>query len=219
VALFTLATLFAYSLIPYKTPWCMLTFLYGMLVLAAFATVELIHWSTDRKERVVVWGVIVSLGAISPLAQEVAQNFVYDSDQTNPYVYAHTHRDIFDMSEQLHRLVRCAPEGELPVIQVVCPGRDYWPLPWYMRDYDQVRYSSSVDMNQPAGDIVLFQPAVEADMMRLLFERFPKHELYVGLNAEPMWLRPGVPWVGYVRKSLSDAQWNDADIQWSDVNE
>ena len=123
------------------------------------------------------------------------------------------------MSEQLHRLVRCAPEGELPVIQVVCPGRDYWPLPWYMRDYDQVRYSSSVDMNQPAGDIVLFQPAVEADMMRLLFERFPKHELYVGLNAESMWLRPGVPWVGYVRKSLSDAQWNDVDIQWSDVNE
>ncbi|MCP4452172.1 MAG: hypothetical protein GY809_11970, partial [Planctomycetes bacterium] len=185
--------------------------LYGMLVLAALATVELVEWLTDRKERVVVWVLLVSLGVISPLAQAMAQNFVYDADQTNPYVYAHTHRDIFDMSEQLHRLVRCAPAGEKPVIQVVCPGKDYWPLPWYMRDYDQIGYSSQVDMNEPPGDVILFQPAMAADVGRLLLERFPKHELYVGFSAERLWLRPGVPLDGYLRFSLSEAARSDVD--------
>ncbi len=211
VAIFTLATLVVYSLIPYKTPWCMMTFLYGMLVLAALATVELVHWLADRKERGVVWVLLVSLGVISPLVQAVAQNFVYDADQTNPYVYAHTHRDIFDMSEQLHRLARRTPEGQSCVIQVVCPGKDYWPLPWYMRDYDHVGYTSSVDMNEPPGDVILFQPSVTADVQALLFERFPKHELYVLQSPEPLLLRPGVPWEVYVRKSLWDAQWSDAD--------
>lgn len=211
VALFTLVTLFAYSLIPYKTPWCMLTFLYGMLVLAALATVELIHWLAERKERMVVWVLLVSLGVISPLAQAVAQNFVYDADQTNPYVYAHTHRDIFELSDELHRLVRCAPEGEPPVIQVVCPGKDYWPLPWYMRDYEHVGYSSAVDMNEPPGDVIVLQPSMAADIETLLFERFPKHELYQRQSPESLLLRPGVPWDVYVRKSLWEAQWSDAN--------
>jgi len=211
VALFTLVTLFGYSLIPYKTPWCMLTFLYGMLVLAALATVELIHWLAERKERMVVWALLVSLGVVSPLAQAVAQNFVYDSDQTNPYVYAHTHRDIFELSDDLHRLTRCVPEGEPPVIQVVCPGKDYWPLPWYMRDYKHVGYSSAVDMNKPPGDVILFQPSVTDDVLTLLFERFPKHELYVLQSPDSMLLRPGVPWAMYLRKSLWEAQWSDVN--------
>ncbi len=205
VALFTLVTLFGYSIIPYKTPWCMLTFLFGMLVLAALATVELVAWLSDRKERMVVWIVLGGLGVISPLVQAGYQNFVYDSDPTNPYVYAHTHKDIFALVDNLKGLVRCAPDGQKPLIQVVCPGADFWPLPWYMRDYDRVYYSSAVDINKPSGDVILFQPAVTADIMRQ-FDRLPNYELYVGLSAEPMLLRPGVPWMGYVRKSLSDAQ-------------
>ena len=209
VAIFTGVTLCVYSLIPYKTPWCMLTFLYGMLVLAALATVELWHWLTEHRERVTVCVLLVALGLISPLAQAVAQNFVYDSDQTNPYVYAHTHRDIFAVSEQLHRLIDSAPADEKPVIQVVCPGKDYWPLPWYMRDYDRVGYSSAVDMNEPPGDVILFQPAVTADVQTLLFGGSKQYELYVLLSNEPVLLRPGVPWEGYVRWSLLEASGSD----------
>jgi predicted membrane-bound mannosyltransferase len=161
---------------------------------------------------VVIWIVLGGLGVISPLVQAGYQNFVYDSDPTNPYVYAHTHRDIFTLVENLKSLIRCAPDGQKPVIQVVCPGEDYWPLPWYMRDYDRVGYSSAVDINEPSGDIILFQPAVAADIMRQ-FDRLTKYELYVGLSAEPMLLRPGVPWVGYVRKSLSDAQRSENNEQ------
>ncbi|MCF7976283.1 MAG: TIGR03663 family protein [Phycisphaerae bacterium] len=207
VALFTLVTLVVYSLIPYKTPWCMLTFLYGMLVLAAFATVELAAWLADRQERVVLWTLLIVMGVISPLGQAVAENFVYETDTTNPYVYGHTHKDIFALSDELHALVRHAPQGRKPVIQVVCPGKDYWPLPWYLRDYGEVGYWSAVDMNEPLGDIIVFQRPVEADIMTLL----SKHELYVRLFKEPMLLRPGVPLEAYVRKSLWDARWSDVD--------
>lgn len=207
VAVFTLVTLIVYSLIQYKTPWCMMTFLYGMIVLAAVGTVELVHWFQEPGERKAIWGFMAVLGVMSPLGQAVAQNFVYDADQTNPYVYAHTHRDIYRVSDTLHRLIDRAPKNEPPVIQVVCPDKDYWPLPWYMRDYERVGYYTAVDMNQPPGDIVLFQPSVTKDMQTLLFEVYPKHELYVNLFDEPVLLRPGVPWGGYVRKSLWDAQW------------
>jgi hypothetical protein len=203
VALFTLVTLVVYSLIPYKTPWCMLTFLYGMLVLAAMATVELADWLTDRTERVVLWAVLGGLGVISPLAQAVAQNFVYEADPTNPYVYGHTHTDIFTVSDELHALIRSAPEGQVPTIQVVCPGKDYWPLPWYLRDYAHVGYWSAVDMNEPPGDVIVFQPSVAADVTRLI-DRFPDRELYYRLFKEPLLLRPGVPLEAYVRKSLWD---------------
>jgi hypothetical protein len=159
---------------------------------------------TDRTERVVLWAVLGALGVISPLAQAVAQNFVYEADPTNPYVYGHTHTDIFTVSDELHALIRSAPEGQVPTIQVVCPGKDYWPLPWYLRDYAHVGYWSAVDMNEPPGDVIVFQPSVAADVTRLI-DRFPDRELYYRLFKEPLLLRPGVPLEAYVRKSLWDA--------------
>ena len=40
---YTLLMATAYSVIPYKTPWCLLGFLHGMVLLAGIGAVRLLH--------------------------------------------------------------------------------------------------------------------------------------------------------------------------------
>ncbi|GAH58736.1 unnamed protein product, partial [marine sediment metagenome] len=48
IAFYTLAMTAIYSAIPYKTPWCMLGFLHGMILLAGVGAVVLVKASAKR---------------------------------------------------------------------------------------------------------------------------------------------------------------------------
>ena len=206
LALYTALMLLIYSLIPYKTPWCVLGFLHGLILLSAFATVEFYRWSRTRSERMLIWGFVVLFGLASPVAQATAQTFKYDADPTNPYVYAHTSRDIFPLVDSVNRVVKAMPGAAEPVIQVVCPDRDYWPLPWYLRHCHRVGYWTRVDPNVPAGDIIIAHASMQQPLLDLLYERPAPGQktLYVPLCDEAVQLRPGVPLQCYIRKDLWD---------------
>ena len=63
-------------------------------------------------------------------------NFVHYDDDAYPYVYAHTRRELLQMLDEIERISKRMGTDTDTGIVIVSP--DYWPLPWYLRDYKKV---------------------------------------------------------------------------------
>jgi uncharacterized protein (TIGR03663 family) len=65
----------------------------------------------------------------------------YDNDRY-PYVYSHSQRGMLDLVREVERLAERTGRGKETGILVASP--EYWPLPWYFRDYKGIGYVGSV---------------------------------------------------------------------------
>ncbi|MBW8001965.1 MAG: TIGR03663 family protein [Planctomycetes bacterium] len=206
IAFYTLIMTVIYSAIPYKTPWSMLGFFHGMVLLSGIGTDCLIKIVRSRWEKVIVWGVIILFGLISPLVQSYLSSFKYYADTSNPYVYAHTSNDIFDITKRVEQISAVHPDGRNMYIEVVCPDDDYWPLPWYLRSFANVGWWNKVDAASPAAELIIAAPEVEQEILKKLYETPEpgKRHLYVPVFDSYSQLRPQVELKGFVRKSLWD---------------
>lgn len=205
MAIYTLVLTAIYCIIPYKTPWCMLSFLYGMIMLAAFTLDELTAAAETRWQKTCIGFIIGVFVCISPVFQSWMLNFKYFSDPRNPYVYAHTSTDITPMVEAVEQAAKSA-KGTNTLIYVIAEGDDYWPFPWYLRQFTQVAYQSQPDAAVCQAPIILANANSEQSLLNVLYTVPPpgqKH-LYVPLFDDDLYLRPGVPWRGYIRKDLYD---------------
>jgi len=204
LALFTLILTIIYSVIPYKTPWCALNFMYGMVLLAGLATDRMLRWDVMRWQKIMLCIVLAGFGVVSPLFQSVFLNTRYAAHPSNPWVYAHTGPDVFKIEQTVRRIADVHPDGKKMFIQVIAPGHDYWPLPWYLRDFEAAAYTDTVDLRLPNAPLVIGHVDVKQDVLRKLYETPPpgQRELYVPLFDEYIELRPGVEWRGVVTRSL-----------------
>jgi len=137
IAIYTVILAFIYSIIPYKTPWSILGFYFGMIVLAALGAASLLLIKKSNILRIFVYLCLI-LGVGDLFVLSILSNFKYEADPSNPYVYAHTSRDIFAVTRKLEEIARVHPDGNKMVIEVICPGDDYWPLPWYLRFFPNI---------------------------------------------------------------------------------
>lgn len=144
LGLYTILLTAAYSAIPYKTPWCLLGFLHGMIVLAGTGAAFLLQPSRGRLRRAITWTVLLAAGG--HLTWEAwranfgvdRQERLYAADRRNPYVYAQTLPDLLELVERIQGLVAAAPERKMLKVHVIAPDSDYWPLPWYLRGLKNV---------------------------------------------------------------------------------
>lgn len=206
-ALYTVVVTIIYAAIPYKTPWCMLGFLHGMILLAGVGAVALVTWVRKPVLRAAV--IVLLMAATAHLAfQSYRANFVYQADSRNPYVYAHPTEEIFTMVREIKAYARLTGLGSSPdaAIQVVVPGKDYWPLPWYLRDIEGVGWSS--DLPEKVGPLIVISDQLETALTRRLYEETPREQwrMYLPLFDDPyyVWFRPQVKMLGFVRKDLWD---------------
>ncbi len=206
LALFTLILTILYSAIPYKTPWNVLSFLFGMALLGGIAADQFLKHLSGTTERIALVSVLLVFGLLSPLIQSVLLNTKFAAAVSNPYVYGHTGKDIYTMSEKVKAIASALPEGRDLYIQVIASNNDYWPWPWYLRRFSQVGYWDHVDPEQPAAGLILAGAALEPEIAKRLYETPPpgRRHLYVPLFDSPVYLRPGVEWKGFLRKDLWD---------------
>jgi uncharacterized protein (TIGR03663 family) len=212
LAVYTIAVTIVYSAVRYKTPWCLLSFLHGMILLAGVGAVVLLTWVKRRGLRAVF--VVLLVGAAGHLAfQAWRANFVYYADSRNPYVYAHPTVEVFAIVEKVKEyadLPGVNGSGTVP-IQIAAPGNDYWPLPWYLRAYQVGCYAEIPD---EVGPLILISDKLEEALTRRLYVDIPreKRQMYLYLFEAPyyMWLRPGVKMLGFVRKDLWDKRADQA---------
>ena len=150
--------------------------------------------------------VFIFAGSFHLLIQSYLGNFKYEADPSNPYVYGHTSRDIFTVTQVLDELAEKHPDGRSIHIEVICPESDYWPLPWYLRSFSRVGWYSEVDLKQPPAPVIIASPEIEPDLIRKLYE-LPepgKKTLYLPISETTLELRPQVEIRGYIRKDVSD---------------
>ena len=211
VALYTVLMTLGYSLIPYKTPWCLLSFYHGIILLAGVGAACLFQLK-PLWLRCAVGGALC-LGSWHLGYQSVVANYQFNSDSRNPHVYGHTGSDVFEIADRVREMALAHEAGLDTPIQVLCPEADYWSLPWYLRDLSSVEYGSEVADEGKSAPIILIQPPLEEALMRKLYELPPpgQKELYMHLFDQGgreimMELRPGVKNEirGFVAKSLWD---------------
>ena len=201
VALFTMILMLIYSIIPYKTPWNMLNFYFGMIMMAGYAVVQLAEGIRKGWLRYAFW-VIMSGIFLCMIGQTSLSNYKLPADPSNPYVYGHTGMDIFKMIERISDVAVFHPEGNEIYIQVICSGNDYWPLPWYLRDYKNVGWWDHVDTETPLAPLIIASPDLEEHLIDMIYTRpLPGEKyLYVPLFEEHTELRPGVEIKAFVRQ-------------------
>ena len=205
IAFYTLVMTVAYSIIPYKTPWCLLGFLHGMILLAAVGAVALVNLTPNISARVVV-GVLLIVGGAHLAWQGYLGSYKYYADSRNPYVYAHPTTDVFTITERVEELAKVHPDGHEMQIQFVCPGGDYWPFPWYLRSFPNVWWWNGIDERVMPAPVIIASPSVEPELLAF-FDMPPpgKKDLYVPLFDTYIELRPRVELRGYVTKDLWDS--------------
>ncbi len=205
VAIYTLAMTVLYSAIPYKTPWCLLSFLTGLILLAGVGMVTLWTWARTPVHRGFV--AMLAVAAVGHLAfLSYRANFMFSSDCRNPYVYAHPTEEIFTAVKIVKEYAATTGVGrsEDRPIQVAVPGKDYWPLPWYFRDL-YVGYTSEIPSE--GGPLIQLSDQLEGALQRRITRRRPRAAVaaeYLFDKPYYIWFRPGVKLTGFVRKELWD---------------
>ncbi len=191
LATYTVLTTLAYSIIPYKTPWSMLSFLHGMILLAGVGAVAVFRSIPWAWTRVVVCGLLV-IGTVHLGKQAYRGSFIYYADTRNPYVYSHTSSNLLRLADRVDKLTQIHPDGTRMVTKVMAP--EYWPLPWYFRKLERVGYWNGIP-EDPDAAVIITSPELQPRLDGLLRDRYSQE--YYGL-------RPEVLIVVYIQEDL----WN-----------
>jgi len=214
VAAWTLGLTLAYSVIKYKTPWLMISFLIPMALLSGHAAQRICDVASLLSIRLLCAAALVAILIVNVRLSRTVNfekyddnsngsgyltrarrnlDLVPDDDGLYGYVYAQTDRDIFELIKAMKSEIDKLPSGVDTPIYVAMP--EYWPLPWYLRDYKNASFSGRLP-DTDGGPLQISQPIIIANVNQQSI-----------LNAMPGWrespraykLRPGVELVIYVR--------------------
>jgi len=193
---FTVVTAAVYSLVPYKTPWNILPFYLGLVLLAGNGVGLLLRISRFRLVKILILAALVP-GFVNLAAQAYRANFTAPSDPANPYVYAQTSPDFLKLIASVEKIAAAGPEKKDLLIKVIAPSDETWPLPWYLRRYDRVGYWTSAETAGDPGDaaLVIASAANVEKVAMALGDRY--QQSFYGL-------RPEVVLALFVRRDLWD---------------
>jgi len=189
----------AYSLIGYKTPWLVLNFIVPLALIAGYlsqAIYEMLKHLLGTT--LVTWFLVamISFVAVGVAGyQTIDLNFVnYDNDEGYyVYVYAHTTRNLLDLVNEVERIAK-ETSGPTTGITIISP--DYWPLPWYFRNFTRVGYYGRM---AASSEPIIIANANQKDEVEASFG--PYYEQVT--SNEPggtFQLRPGVDLLLYRRR-------------------
>ena len=205
----------AYSVIHYKTPWCNLNFTGPACLLAGIAVRELVRLAKDNPGAklgarfapiaipalVMLWPVPAGavLGEEKPDPPKIVTwskltwdvNFVHNDDDRYKIVYVQTVRDFETLVD---RVLTLFDKHDKKLTVWVTSG-DYWPMPFYLRDYDDVvGYHQGKIPSGPPPNVVIASSSQEAELRDRL----------AGYRVEHYMLRPGVVLTMYVEPAIYD---------------
>jgi hypothetical protein len=132
-AIASTGTLLAYSLISYKTPWCIISIIWPFYLMLGALLKE---WA-DRCARRRVWLIAVPLLAVS-LWASIRLNFFVYTDDSEPYVYVQTLEDIRKFTDPVLAAAKSQPDGYQMKGSIILDS--YYPLPWMLGDFTRVGY-------------------------------------------------------------------------------
>ena len=194
LAIMGVGTFMAYSIIHYKTPWCIISIIWPLLF--AFGAFVILVPRT----RLVVSSIVASILLLVSFGYAISLNYFrctsfieanWDSRRpltTNireffnaePYVYVQTYNDIYKLTTPLLELAHRDPRFYHLVGHIIRPSP--YPLPWILGDFPQVGYYEHD--NNPAK--------LDADFLLVEESKIDQIEkqLHDSYFTEPLTIRP-----------------------------
>jgi uncharacterized protein (TIGR03663 family) len=163
LALYSLGVLFAYSIVPYKTPWCVISIVWPFFFLGA----ALIEFIAERFHRIVA--VLVSVPLFAQAAwKSYDLNFVRYDNPKERYVYVQTVREYHTFVDPILEKGAKDPASKTELSGLILLS-SYYPIPWTLGEFPNIGYYTKDD-NWPDkldADFI----AVEADKADALEKR------------------------------------------------
>ena len=183
----------AYSLVPDKTPWLTLNFIVPLALIAGYG-VQMLYELASRRAVVPIIVLLVATGVST--YQTIDLNFYnYDNDAGYyVYVYAHTTRGMLSLVDQVDKIASREPDKAATGITIVSP--DYWPLPWYFRNFTRVGYYAQM---APSTEPLIIANENQKDQMEANFGQY-YDQVKSGTEDGTFQLRPGVKLLLYERR-------------------
>ena len=181
----------AYSLLPYKTPWLTLNYIVPMAIASGYAVQATWDWVRRLKNVRAAKLMLALMGSIvvASLNQSITLNFFRYDDAHLPYVYMQTRREIISLIEQINAIAARSGSGTQTAMLIT--SRDYWPLPWYLREYSYVGYTGRIVPS--SAEIIVASETQETELIPLLAHSYRRVGSYP--------LRPAVTLVLYARNA------------------
>ncbi|PYS23964.1 MAG: hypothetical protein DMF72_07420 [Acidobacteria bacterium] len=195
LSLWSFGLLAAYSLVGYKTPWIGLNFIVPLALTSGYTLDVAFQKLREFQQPRAFIAIAVLLIAFCGY-QMYRLNFIHYDDDSYVYVYAHTKREMLTMIDQIERIAKKNGTGTDTGVAIVSP--DYWPLPWYFRNYTKIGYYQQiVPTNEP---IIIGETAQEDQLKTTYGDRYDLVNSGIDEGSYP--LRPGVDLLLYVRRDV-----------------
>src|SRR6266705_763091 len=150
LAIYSVGTLIAYSIVKYKTPWCIISFIWPFLFI--FGSAVLLVRPRYRAATYAASAVLLCFS----LGSAIWLNYFRCTTDTEPYVYVQTYNDIFKLTKPLLKLAKRDPRYYQLTGHIV-RGSPY-PLPWMLGDFTHIGYYEHGNMPQNLdADFLLVQ--------------------------------------------------------------
>lgn len=174
LAIYGVGTLMAYSIVSYKTPWCIISIIWPLLF--AFGAMLVIFPIAYRRATYFTAAALV----FSSLLLSIRLNYFRCSTDTEPYVYVQTYNDVYKLTGPLLRLAKRNPTYYQLVGHLIRTST--YPLPWMLGDFTKVGYyeHNNVPDKFDADFLVVQQDKIEEVEKKLTDKYF----------TEPMTIRP-----------------------------
>lgn len=196
IAISVLLHLLIYSLISYKTPWLM-TLPWALACLLAGCAFPKKDESESTPQLLFLYacfGLIILIQS----HQSLQASGRLSNHPDNPYAYVPTSKNMTQLPSWLKALEGVQDGQTIEPIAVV--GQGYWPLPWYLRGFDQVGYWPNPPEELATFPVIISMPAAGEACARRLAETHTKL---------PRTLRSNVPVTLFLKTEIWTA-WTDS---------
>jgi uncharacterized protein (TIGR03663 family) len=150
LAIYGVGTLVAYSLVKYKTPWCIISFGWPLLFILGAAVLLVRSKHLHLAQRAIGVFLVISLGS------SIWLNYFKCSSPDEPYAYVQTYNDMFKLTRPLLTMARRDPSNYHLIGHLI--RSSVYPLPWVLGDFDRVGYYEGGNMPPNLdGDFLLVQ--------------------------------------------------------------
>ena len=139
ILIYTVLLTGIYSFISYKTPWCVCSIVFGLVILAGIGIGAIAAVIQSRNTRYLVYSCGIVLAVILGW-QAWRLKGTWRRGRGNPYAYVETSSDIKRLESRMNGLAQSDRRGYAGMIQVIAPSDRMWPLPWYLRKFSNTGY-------------------------------------------------------------------------------
>jgi hypothetical protein len=165
IAIYAIGTLTLYSLVPYKTPWCIISIVWPFLFLFGAAAVSVPDTYRPIRNVVVTAALCLSLG------WSIWLNYFHYTDDDEPYVYVQTKNDIYELTRPLLALAHRNPIYYHVVGHMIRTSA--YPFPWILGDFDRIGYYEHDKLpDKVDADFLLVQEDRIGAVEKLLHESY-----------------------------------------------